>query len=478
MKFPIPFALSISLGILLSTSQSLFAQTALDADKLIADTLNKATIAKPIYSPRPMRKRFGRAAGELLIAQVVPFTYNRFIANTDFSHISFKSIGHNLNPTSWTWDSDIFRTNQFGHPYQGSLYFSAFRTNGYTFWQSVPAAFAGSYMWETAGENEPPSPNDFINTSFGGIVLGEMTYRLSNKLINNRQRGFKRQVNEVFGFIINPMNGLNRILDGKWGRVYGNPAERDSSKVGAEFDLGVRSYGSTTGVINAPNPKGKTGWFGRVKLFYGNRYKDYRTPFSNIYINAEFSNDDSSKVNLISVYGSLAGWEIKSNKELQHLAVLSANYDYIDNEAFFYGAQSVKINLFSQYKLSKKVEISTTFGTGPVILAAVPNTYIFRNRRYDYTSGWSVTAGGAIIIMQKLSASIDYRGGWLRTVNGNDSHYFLHTATSEVRYALSKAFSVAAESGYFYLKGKYDIHPDVNKRYPYGRISGRYSLNM
>jgi hypothetical protein len=474
--FPIPYTLLL-FAVLFCTPLSLFAQTALDADKLIADTTFKAISTKSLYTPRSPTKRFWRAAGELGLAQAVPFTYNRFIANTDFSHISFSSIGHNLKPNSWTWDSDIFRTNQFGHPYQGSLYFSAFRTNGYTFWQSVPAAFAGSYMWETVGENEPPSPNDFINTSFGGIVLGEMTYRLSNKLINNRQRGFNRQVKEVVGFIINPMNGLNRILDGKWGRVYGNPAVRDSSKVSAEFDLGVRSYGST-GNINAKNPKGKTGWFGRVKLLYGNRYQDYETPFSNIYINAEFGKDDSSKVNLLSVYGSLAGWEIKSNQELKHLAILSVNYDYIDNESFFYGAQSVKINLFSQYKLGKKAQITTTFATGPVILAAVPNTYMFRNRRYDYTSGWSVSAGGAIMVMERLSASIDYRGAWLRTVNGNDSHYFLHTGAAEVRYAISNAFSVAGESGYFFLRGKYDVHPDVNRRYPYGRLSGRYSLNM
>jgi hypothetical protein len=455
---------------------ALFAQTASDAGQLITDTTKKPL--KPIghiYPAPPKTKHLGRAVAEVGLAELVPFSFDHFVVNADYARISWNSIGHNLNPASWTWDSDIFRTNQFGHPYQGSLYFSAFRTNGYTFWQSVPAAFAGSYVWETFGENEPPSPNDFINTSFGGIVLGEMTYRLSNKLINNRRRGFKRQLSEVAGFIINPMNGLNRILDGKWGKVYGNPTDRDSSIVTAEFDLGVRSYGSITGMVNS---KGKTGWFGRAKLLYGNRYKDYSTPFSNIYINAEFGRDDSSKVNQLSVYGSLAGWEIRSSKELKHLAILSANYDYISNEAFFYGAQSVKLNLFSQYDLSKNIKLNTTIGAGPVLLAAVPNTYPFRKRTYDYTSGVSIVGGAGINVADKFWASVDYRGGYLITVNGNNSHYFLHTVAGEFRYTISKAFSAAVEPGYFLLRGKYDVEPDVNKRYPYIRFSTRYSMNL
>jgi len=82
-------------------------------------------------------------------------------------------------------------TNQFAHPSHGSVFFYAFRYNGYSFWQSVPAVFAGSYVWETAGEVQAPSINDFINTGFGGVVMGEMTHRFAGKLIDNESRGIK-----------------------------------------------------------------------------------------------------------------------------------------------------------------------------------------------------------------------------------------------------------------------------------------------
>ncbi|RFZ94601.1 DUF3943 domain-containing protein [Mucilaginibacter conchicola] len=478
MKFLLSRLFILSIAASLFMPVETFAQRAQDAQKLINDTTAKPIKRRrtPFFGTVPdTTKRFGRAAAEWGLAQAIPFSYGKFIVHAPYSNVTGATIWRNLNPGSWQWDQDIFRTNQFGHPYQGSLYFSSFRSNGYTFWQSAPAAVAGSYFWETFGENERPSPNDFINTSFGGIVLGEMSYRLSNKIVNNRHRGFGRQMEEIAAFLTNPMNGLNRLLDGKWGKVYGNPADRDSSQVSAEFDLGARRFSSITGNGSG---KGKTGLFGRAKLMYGNRYKDYRTPFSNIYINVEMGQDDSSLVNMLSVSGSLAGWEIRSNRDLQHLIILSANYDYISNEAFFYGGQSVKANLYSTFEASKKLTFNTNVGLGPTLLAAVPNTYVANGRNYDYTSGFGINGGAGLNFANKFFYSVDYRGGWLYTVNGNKSHYFLHTVTSEIRYAFNKSLSLAAEPGYLFLRGKYDEHPDVNKRYPYLRVSTRYSVDF
>ncbi|RAV55074.1 DUF3943 domain-containing protein [Mucilaginibacter gossypii] len=95
-----------------------------------------------------------------------------------------------------------FRHKSVRASFHGSLYFSAFRANGYTFWQSVPPTLFGSYIWEAAAEKQYPSPNDFINTCFGGIALGEMTYRLSNQIVNNHTRGFKRQFSEILALMV------------------------------------------------------------------------------------------------------------------------------------------------------------------------------------------------------------------------------------------------------------------------------------
>lgn len=421
------------------------------------------------------RPRFGRAAIELGAAELTPFIIDRYIRNMDYAHISWQTVGHNLKPNSWAWDNDGFQTNQFGHPYHGSLFFNAFRTNGYSFWQSAPVAFVGSYLWETFAENQAPAPNDFINTSLGGIILGEMTYRLSNKIINNHSRGFKRQTSEVFALIINPMNGINRILDGKWGKVTRNTTEQDSSKVRAEFDLGLRKFN-----VNNANVfrSGHFGWFARARLLYGTPFEDFKTPFSNINITAELGKDDSTLLNVVSVYGSITGWKVFTSSQAKHLAILSANYDYIHNAAFFYGGQSIKFNLYSEFTPTKKLKINTTVGAGPVILGAVPDDYKFQGRNYDYGPGFGINGGGKITVMDHFSAGINYRGGWLITLNGNPSHYFLHAVSSEIGYTFVNNFSIFMEPGFFSLKGNYNNYPDVNRTYPYLRLSARYAITQ
>src|ERR1700754_2597257 len=95
-----------------------------------------------------VRKRFGRSALEFGLTEITPWSYDHFIAHKDYTDLTWKSTAYNLNPGHAQFDNDPFTTNQFGHPYHGSLFYNSFRANGYTFWQSVPAAFAGSYLWE------------------------------------------------------------------------------------------------------------------------------------------------------------------------------------------------------------------------------------------------------------------------------------------------------------------------------------------
>jgi hypothetical protein len=111
-----------------------------------------------VKTPVVKQKNFKRSAGLLLLAEVVPWTVDRYMRHMDYATISLQTLGHNIKPGSWTWDGDGFITNQFGHPYHGSLFYNSFRSNGYNFWQSSLAAFTGSLLWEIAAENQPPLP--------------------------------------------------------------------------------------------------------------------------------------------------------------------------------------------------------------------------------------------------------------------------------------------------------------------------------
>ena len=220
------------------------------------------------------------------------------------------------------------------------------------------------------------------------------------------------------------------------------------------------------------------GFYGHLKLIYGTPFANYKTPFSNIYVNAEFGADDSSKSNIISAYGSVKGWLIGNTEKVRNLLMVSMNYDYINNEAFFYSAQSVRLNLSSAFTLSKKIKINTFAGTGPVILAAVPDSSLYEGRNYDFCSGLSFHANMQIGISGHLYYGVIYRGAWLKTINGNADHHLLHTITSEVRYRIASGFSLCAEPGYFRLNTYYKPGQQVSRSYPYLRISARYAINL
>ncbi|RFM27332.1 DUF3943 domain-containing protein [Deminuibacter soli] len=433
-----------------------------------ADTIRHTdTLQIPDSVDLPQKKRFWRASGELMLAQVIPWSVNYFIRDADFAHISFSSIWYNLNLSHWEWDDNKFATNQFAHPYQGSLYYSSFRTNGYSFWQAAPAAFAGSFMWEVAGETHPGAPNDFINTSMGGISLGEMSYRVANLVVNDQQRGFKRQLQEIAALVINPMYGFNRILDGKWGRVRrpDNPSLKRVTLHGL-LDGGIRQYSEKESDLFK---RGRNEWYAGLRFLYGDPFKDYRKPFDNFLLQLEVGGGDTAHINVVKVGGNLYGWQLSSTAKATHIGAITANYDYYRNSSFFYSGQSINFNVYSNLPFSRNVHLYSQLGAGIVILAAVPDAYLYygEGRNYDYGPGISLLLNERLQLFRKLWFHVTYRGGWTKTINGNKSSFFLHAFTSELRYDMFKNVSAGVEWGYFFLDGTYKDYDDVQKKYPY-----------
>ncbi|MBU4308132.1 MAG: DUF3943 domain-containing protein, partial [Acidobacteria bacterium] len=44
----------------------------------------------------------------------------------------------------------------------------------------------GSLLWEYFGETTRPAYNDIINTTFSGALFGEILYRLSSNILDDR----------------------------------------------------------------------------------------------------------------------------------------------------------------------------------------------------------------------------------------------------------------------------------------------------
>jgi hypothetical protein len=124
---------------------------------------------------------------------------DRYIAQEAWAQTSPASIWENLTGP-WEWDRDEYFTNHFGHPYQGSIYHAAARSNGFGFYEAILFDVFGSVSWELFFETNAPSINDLISTTLGGAALGEMFHRLYLEMSN------------PFALVISPIDALNNLV--------------------------------------------------------------------------------------------------------------------------------------------------------------------------------------------------------------------------------------------------------------------------
>ena len=123
------------------------------------------------------------------------------------------TIWHNLTHGPWKNDNDAFSTNQLGHPYQGTIYHGFARSTGLGFWESLGYTFAGSALWEIAGETTHPSTNDQVASGIAGSFFGEPLFRMASLLLEGREKpGFWR---ELAATAISPPVGFNRLAFGE-----------------------------------------------------------------------------------------------------------------------------------------------------------------------------------------------------------------------------------------------------------------------
>lgn len=175
--------------------------------KLAEPDLRRAAPGKrPVNHWLPAVETVGYTLGMNLLART-------FTDNPDYD-ATWDTIKDNLDGP-WWYDTDAFITNQFAHPYEGSIYFSTARTLGHGFWVSSLYAFGGSMLWEIAAEAQPPSINDQITTTVAGAFLGEILYRLADMWLypgggDQKPGGWR----EFGGWVINPTNGFNRVWYG------------------------------------------------------------------------------------------------------------------------------------------------------------------------------------------------------------------------------------------------------------------------
>jgi hypothetical protein len=432
------------------------------------------------------KRNFGLAFSELFLTNVVPWLFNEFVREADFSQVNPKSWLHNIE-TGFQWDDNHFSTNHFAHPYQGSLYFNAFRSNGYSFWESYPWAFVGSFLWECCGETHLMSANDLVNTGMGGVTLGEMLYRTSSMVLDNEATGTSRVWKELAGFAINPVRGATRLFTGRAGEVRPNPTnewDRKPPFQTTRMNIGYRGQSNDLDVDSIAS-----GGFLERQYVHGSPLELTRSkPFDYFILQLDLNTGDRSLLGRLQVSGNLWHTDARVTERSQHRFFFFQNFDYFENRAYEFGGQSISAAVQSMWEVGEVGgwTLGSSFDAYFMPMGAVNSDFAFiaevpgvreNYRTYDFGVG---IGGRAVFTVDRNGVRVfqaRYRATFLHTLNGSvtngsDANHLIHMTQVMARVPIRGAWSFGADLTGFFRDSYYSLEEleDTTQRAPQGRL--------
>lgn len=397
----------------------------------------KLNVAPPVLPDsadvaRATKRHFWRASAEVVGFNLSLWAFDRYVQHGDFAYISLKTICDNFR-VGFKWDNDNMGTNTFLHPYNGNLYYNAARANGFNYWQSAMFAIGGSAMWEMFMEREYPSTNDIIATPIGGTAIGEIMFRASDAVLNDRSTGFERFGREAAAFIISPLRGINRIITGDaWrhrqttGRVFGTPS------VGVQISTGLKTL-----VCQGRFKHPQVGASLQIDAEYGDRFElRSNAPFDYFTVRAELQFMNHQPVlSHLSLKGRLIAREFLRERDT-HLSVgLFQHFDYWDSDTIpDLNRNPYKLGIpasigagiyFRDVERRKWVFDAFAHVNGVILGSILSDHYKSDCRNYNWASGFSIKAGANLVFNRsRFSLSVNnelYRlYSWIGYRTGTD----------------------------------------------------------
>lgn len=458
-----------------------------------ARTVSDTTACQPLGLWNDGRANYWKAAAEAAGINVLVHCFDRFVMNEEFAKVTFKTIGHNIEH-GFVWDNDQFSTNLFAHPYHGNLYYNAARSCGLSFWQSAPYAFGGSLMWEIAGEREPPAINDLMATTMGGICIGEVTHRISELILNDSVRGFRRFLREAAATLVNPMGGFNRIISGSAWRVRGDHNKYyDAAKTPLDFSVsaGVR-YLSDDGALF----RGE--WNPYVNLFleYGDPFhSDGTKPYDFFTLEATVGlSKNQPLVNRLHIVGRIWGKGIETNSDMEAEVGIFQHFNYYDSKPVKDGtdltpyriseAAALGPGLLLRFpKVGALSRLEQRLYLSAILLGGTKSDYYnIIDRDYNMGSGFSVKTKtqmdfrglGRFIIHANYYRIFTWKGYEGKDLEHTDPLYLnaqgdksnaeLIELTPMWEFDLRGPLSISWSASYFIRETRYAYHNNVNAR--------------
>lgn len=354
--------------------------------------------ATPDAPPELPRRSVGGAVLEVIGFDLALSNLDRAFSRSHDYDVSFHSIEHNLRGP-WVTDHDPFQINQFGHPYQGSIYHNIGRSMGLDYWQASALTFGGSVWWEITGEKTPPSKNDQVASGIAGSFLGEPLFRMSHLVADHSS--VPASWRPWLAAAISPAVGANRWA---FGSAYGgefddhDPAYYSRLRVGAaratrtDFDAS-EPYRRDTAEVDYAMDYGLPGKPG---------YR-YDRPFD--YFDFELQLSSANGVENLTSNGLLLGDRYAVGDAVRGVAGLYGDYEYLSPQVFHVSSTGVSLGTTLQWRIAPAFALQGTVLGGIGYSAASTTLRDVDSTEYHY--GMAPRAAGNLRLVLAQRAAVD-----------------------------------------------------------------------
>jgi hypothetical protein len=369
------------------------------------------------------------------------FLLNRL--NKQFSGISdydvtLSSIRQNLR-SSWVNDNDPYKVNQFGHPYQGSMYHGFARSAGLSYWESAGYTFAGSAAWEIAGEKTLPSRNDQIASGIAGSFLGEALFRMSNLVLEHGD-GVPRFWREIGAAVISPSTGFNRL-------AYGDRFDPIFSSRGAPYysRLQLGLSGATRNTQGTSTDFKRNEVLADYYLEYGLPGKpgyEYTRPFD--YFTFQATASSANVFENILTHGLLVGKAYDRGRDFRGVWGLYGSYDYISPQAYRISSTALSVGATAQQWLTSNIALQSTALVG-VGYAAVGTLHGATADEYHYGAAPQALLALRLIFGERAALDLTAREYFVNQIGGVGGHDNIARADISFTVRVNKQHAIAVK---------------------------------
>lgn len=393
---------------------------------------------------------FLQAAGGVALTNWVTWAYNWYVQRWPWANVGVQSWEQNLRD-GFVWDNDCLLDNQLAHPYHGAYYHSSARASGYGFWGSVPFVAAGSASWELFGENLNASLNDLINTTLGGMALGEVTYRLSTLVGSSRGVGRSSLGRELGAFVLSPIARTQGLING-----------RVEPAAAAEFQPDVRAQ------IAVGRRSGQA--FLELAVRYGSPFDAAAArPYDAFEFRMQVS-PEGTGIHHLGISGLLARRTLSRSAHNQLAFGVFQHFDYDDLSSMKSSGQSVSAALLYQRRLGGRNQVNLSAHAEGLLLGGISSDQGHEWRRdYDLGPGAGARLGASFVRDGREWFRADGRIRWLHSIHGSEGDHLATFVRLGASVPLRGSLGVGGDVSVTGRHSSYNGFPSVTQRVPHVR---------